>query len=62
VQLVTDVFRVEVQRLQYVRVLELVAVELVGVIGDQDLLLADDGPVVALRAAVIEVELVRGPA
>src|SRR5688572_15682460 len=60
VQLVARVLLVDVQRLEDVRVPELVAVERVGVVRDDDLLLADELPVVALGAPVVDVELVGG--
>src|SRR5688572_24566686 len=58
VQLIARVLLVDVQRLQDVAVLELVAVQRVRVVRDDDFLLADQLPVVALGAAVVYVELV----
>src|SRR5688572_2082023 len=58
VQLVARVLLVDVQRLQNVPVLQLVAVQRIGVVRNDDFLLADQLPVVALGAAVVDVELV----
>src|SRR5688572_200352 len=58
VQFVARMLLVDVQRLQDVAVLQLVAVQRVGVVRDDDFLLADQLPVVAFGAAVVDVELV----
>ena len=60
VQLVAEVVRVDVQWRQDVLVLEGVAVQLVAVIGDVYLLLADQLPVVAVRATIEHFEVVGG--
>src|SRR6266550_8493819 len=59
-QLVARQILVDVVPAQQLAVLELPVLQTVGIVGDVDLLLADELPVVALGAAVVHVELIRG--
>ena len=61
VQLVAQVVGVHVERREDVLELDARVLELVGVVGDVDLLLADELPVVLVRRAVEHVELVARP-
>src|ERR1700694_3840368 len=59
VQLVARQVLVDVVLVQQVAVLELPVLQAVGIVGNVDLFLADELPVVALGAAVVHVELIR---